>query len=262
VFNFSKRNNMSLVNSLINQVGREMGRDLYWSVKGSLLSVNESNGNGKRNLNLTPNGEVLNFLKKKKWNSKMRFSAVVEDLKNVVDLVDEKTDPRSFDWREVYAELDNKIDELKLTCSDEESLELEEIDKKNYINYSIAMGRHKTWISKQLEEMNEYPKPPSRFLIFILSPFGLTSSPLKRGGLNAVAEVLCAVIWWSLIVFGIRKLQYDTATNGGWGAIVIGFSFYLLVLLGDFISLGDLKKRQLYHESQMGSLRTYLNSLS
>ncbi len=33
---------MSLVNSLINQVGREIGRDLYWSAKSAIVSRGHS----------------------------------------------------------------------------------------------------------------------------------------------------------------------------------------------------------------------------
>jgi hypothetical protein len=256
---------MSLVNSLINQVGREIGRDLYWSAKQSFVSgsTGSLSGNARRKsqVQFSSNQELTSLVSKKKWSSRMRFAAMKQDICETIDLIDDKINPRSFDWREVYEELDNRIDELKLTCKDEEAPELEQLDKQNYVSFSISLERHKRWLAQELESDQQSVKIPSKSTIFLLSFFGLTSNKLRRGSANAVAEVFCAMIWWSLIALGLIKLRESADDKAGLGLIGIGLAFYLLILIGDFISLSDLVKGNDAKENQRNQLRKYLSSL-
>jgi hypothetical protein len=191
----------------------------------------------------------------------MRFAAMKQDIEETIQIIDDKIDPRSFDWKEVYVELDNRIDDLKLTCREEEASEFEKLDKQNFISYSVSLERHKRWLTKELESAVQSQEIPKKGTILFLSILGLTSGKLKRGSANAVAEVFCAVIWWSLIGFGIWKLRESADDKAGLGLIAFGLVFYLLILVGDFISLNELSKKTAEKDYQMAQLRNYLSSL-
>ena len=257
---------MSLVNSLINQVGREMGRDLYWSTKQTLLSGGSRRGFGsaraRNQVQVSTNQELFSLVGKKKWSNKMRFPAVKQDIIETIEIVDDKIDPRSFDWREVYAELDNRIDDLKLASTDEEAPELEELDKKNFVSYSISLARHKTWLEQMVENDEKSVATPSKGTIFFLSFFGLTSKRLRRGSLNAVAEVFCALVWWCFFSFGVFKLRQGGDDKVGLSLVAIGVGFYLIVLAGDFIALNEIVKTDGERENRRNQLKNYLVSLN
>ncbi len=256
---------MSLVNSMINQVGREMGRDLYWSTRQSLTSASARKGRSGARMSQIENNSVnqnlLLLVSKKKWSARLRFSPMVEDIQETIDMVDEQADIRTFDWKDIYAELDNKIDDLKLTCKEEEASALEELDKKNYVGFSIARSRHKTWIKQVLESSQELEQAPSSLSILALSIVGLTSGKLKRGTLNAIAEILCALVWWSFIVFGYRIMQEEGESMNGLKLMGIGLGFYGLVLIGNFIKLSDLRKVVQVKTNRRQRLQEYYNSL-
>lgn len=255
---------MSLVNSLINQVGRELGRDIYWSARSAVTSA--SRGERTRELSnirdtfLSSNEDLYKAVKKKKWSSRMRFVAMVEDISSTIEVVNERVDPAGFGWRDVYAELDAKIDELKLTCSDEEAVELEALDKQNYVGFSITLSRHRNWVQKQIEALKVLPKVPSSLKILLLSPLGLTSRSLKRGVANAIAEVLCAVVWVSLVYFGL-KLKFGANEKGGLALVLFGVLFFLIVLAGNFIVLSDLRKSRARVEQQIENMTNYLRTV-
>jgi hypothetical protein len=256
---------MSLVNSMINQIGREMGRDLYWSTRQSLTSASARKGRSGARVSQIENDSVnqnlLLLVSKKKWSARLRFSAMVEDIQETIDLVDEQIDTQSFDWKDIYAELDNKIDDLKLTCKEEEASALEELDKKNYVGFSITRSRHKNWIKQVLENSPEQEEAPSSIVILALSVVGLTSSKLKRGSLNVIAEILCALVWWTFMVFGYHLIQEESELKNGLALLGIGLGFYGLVLIGNFIALSDLRKAVREKNQRRQRLQAYHDSL-
>jgi hypothetical protein len=250
---------------MINQVGREMGRDLYWSTRQSLTSASARKGRSGARMSQIENNSVnqnlLLLVSKKKWSARLRFSPMVEDIQETIDLVDEQIDTSSFDWKDIYAELDNKIDDLKLTCKEEEAAALEELDQKNYVSFSIAKSRHKNWIKQVLASSPAPEKAPSSLMIFALSIAGLTSSSLKRGSLNIVAEILCAFVWWTFIVFGYNYIQEESEFRNGLILMGIGLGFYSLVLIGNFIALSDLRKAVQNKIQRRQQLQAYYDSL-
>jgi hypothetical protein len=256
---------MSLVNSMINQIGREMGRDLYWSTRQSLTPASGRSGRtaarARQMQNDSVNQNLLLLVTKKSWSPRMRFNAMILDIQETIDLADEQIDGRSFDWKEIYAELDNKIDDLKLTCKEEEASLLEELDKKNFASFSVTKSRHKSWIRQVLDSSPEPEKAPSSLLIFVLSIAGLTSRPLKRGWLNTIAEILCALVWWTFIVFGYNYIQDESEFKNGLILLGIGLGFYTLVLIGNLIALSDLRKSIQHKIQRRQELQSYYNGL-
>ena len=253
---------MSLVNSLINQVGREIGRDLYWTAKSAIVSNGRaSNRRVDSEVNVDENLQWSKLVKGKKWSNKMRFPAMITDIEETISIIDENIDPRCFTWQSIYKDLDDKIDDLKLHCKETEVEELERVDKMNFISYSVAMERHKRWVKESIMPSVIDLNLPSKSYILLLSIFGLASGPLKRGSLNAVAEVLMALIWWVCIGYGIFLFLNDSNIKLGLALIGIGLFLYLLVLAGDFIVLSDMKKQNSAINSKRIAIEDYLNQL-
>ena len=252
---------MSLVNSMINQVGREIGRDLYWSARQSLSS---SNGGRKRSPRssspISGNEAILQLVQQKKWASTMRLVPLAEDIAETIAYLDEHLDPRSFDWREAYMALDQKIDDLKLTCEESAAATLEDLDKKNYISYSIALERHKTWIQKEIDSLNQRSPASSSFKIFLLSFVGLASPSLRRGPGNAISEVLLIVICYAALIIGIKLLSHSTLGLYGVLSILLSFAILLFALIGNFISLRRLKNEDHQSFLRKQALEKYLAS--
>lgn len=253
---------MSLVNSLINQVGREIGKDLYWSAKSAIVSRGHStNRRVDSEVSVDENSQWSKLVKGKKWSNKMRFSAMITDIEETISVIDENINPRCFGWRDIYKDLDDKIDDLKLHCKESEVEELERVDKLNFISYSVSLERHKRWVKEIVLPSVSDLNLPSKGYIFFLSIWGLASGPLKRGGLNAFAEVLMALIWWSAISYGVFVMLTDSNTKLGLALIGIGLFLYLLVLAGDFIVLSDMKKQSSAINSKRIAIENYLNQL-
>ena len=91
---------MSIVNSFVNQIGRELGRDAYRSVmsssarKGSQRIIQE---------------EVSLLDQVKNFELLASDEKTFRHLANLVEKA-EHTDHEDFEWNELFYELDNKID--------------------------------------------------------------------------------------------------------------------------------------------------------
>ena len=243
---------------MINQVAREAGRDIYWSTRTLLTAP--SSARSTRDVNLTENELLLNYVKQKKWSGRSRFSALCEDINEAIEKVDEEINPRSFSWREVYALLDERIDELKLSCTEEEGVELENLDKKNLVSYSVTLSRHRTWMESIMDQWEQSAPCPTSGKVLGLSIIGLASSVLNRGTLNAAAELICAFMWWSAFVYGGTLLAQGKIQEGA-SMIALGVGLYLFLLAGDFISLKDLQKRFAESNRKLEQLKAYTQSL-
>ena len=95
---------MSLVNSFVNQIGRELGRDAYRSVMSPKASSNRKMQTVEAEIPIFD--QVINF--ELLANDEKTFRS----LANLVEKA-EHTDPEDFEWNELFYELDNKIDFCK-----------------------------------------------------------------------------------------------------------------------------------------------------
>jgi hypothetical protein len=128
---------MSLVNSFINQIGRELGRDAYRSV------VSGSGRIQRKQHIIELEGSILDEV--------MNFELLANDeqtFRHLTNLVEkaENTDSEDFEWNEVFHELDNKIDFCKVNLSDEYKDQLEKLDELNASNYQLLKSKHSIYI--------------------------------------------------------------------------------------------------------------------
>ena len=249
---------MGLVNGLINQVGREVGRDLYWSSRKALTNKSIRSGNSRRKPDIETdsiNARLLQLVSSKKWSSTMRFKAMVEDIQETLDHVFEHVDARAFDWPEIYIELDRKIDELKLNCKEDEAPILEDLDKKNFVNLRITLESNKVWIKRNMEIYNQESKIPSTLSVVLLSFVGLSSYKLKRSPFSIFAEVLALITAWAMIFFGRKFIIEDDSAKLGLQFIGIGFGIYCLALISSLIALSELRKVQRYNTTKAALLK-------
>jgi hypothetical protein len=133
---------MGFLQSVTNQIGRELGRDIYHSVKKKASSL----------ANITPTDDVKHKISTFKLAQYEKVT--VRNLNELVDKVAELTPLSSYEL-ELYFDLDEKIDFCKEALSDKFLVELEELDKRNLSNYKLALAEHKGWVQNRIDNLQK-----------------------------------------------------------------------------------------------------------
>jgi hypothetical protein len=277
---------MSLVNSLINQIGREMGRDIYWTARQSLTESNRVAGTrrtgniGKRNvsnsgvqIDLDVNDVMVKEIAEANLGSIANATLRRHEIEKIMEKMDSRINPRSFNWREAYVSMDNILDELKFKVDKNELAEIEKLDRRNLALYSISNSQHLNWIDSQIQTLKQSPyyglSPLSTITLIGWSVIGLASIPLKRGVLNSAAELIAAMIWLSAAFFVLNAEKFEHFERpvflaGGFFALIL----FLLILAGNFIlrserdaKVTDINGRVKALEQYASELRKQSNSL-
>lgn len=210
---------MGLVNSMVNQIGREIGKDIYRGIK-SESSDNYSLRSEISNFKLSPYDKVT--------------------IRNLANLVEksENIDSRGFnDWETCFLDLDEKIDFCKGHLESSFLPKLEELDKINSANYAVAKVRHKIFVSKKIEDVkSEIKKHEDSNVLVPIS--------LSFVGLNSIVY---KTDWWLIhipfVLFSLFWIYYRGIKGGVIGAIYFGFFIYGLVLLASFLRIWKESKR-------------------
>ena len=190
---------MSLLNSAINQIGREIGRDVYRSLK--------------TNSNDPSNNTILQEIKSFELSAYDRVS--VRNLSNLVEKTDD-INPKEINALESFFELEDKIDWCRENLKDEFNEDLDRLFKLNELNYKICLDRHKRYIDSLIEN--------------------LSTNISKYEGRNKVTSHLSNFTGWSAIVvlYFLIKNYDNLYVNTGIGH----FWFWtLMVLIGLPLSL-------------------------
>ena len=185
---------MSLVNSFINQIGRELGRDAYRSVVSGV-------SRGRRQQQMVNTEEAI-------FDQVLNFELLANDEKtyrHLANLVEkaEHTDPEDFEWQELFYELDNKIDFCKAHLAQEFQDQLEKLDVLNASNYKSVKHQHVAYIDT------------------VISHFSTTEAQLSQKNMGFA---------YLLTLIGLRagymgeKLIY-TIINVLW-VFLLGFTFF------------------------------------
>jgi hypothetical protein len=147
---------MSLVQSFINQIGREIGRDVYNSVKSN-VNVKSNYGGGTSTFLEQLNGFKLSAYDKLTMNN----------LVNLVESVS-KISPNNFNNLEYFIEVDEKIDFCKEHLDKKYEDQLEKLDSTNQKNFQEFLLLHKIYIAQVHEDLenkiNSY-KEPNKWLM-------------------------------------------------------------------------------------------------
>jgi hypothetical protein len=250
---------MSLVNALINQIGREIGRDVYYTAKRSLLNDFGSK-RSKASLNLPVNQQLLLKIEEVK---KSKSELEVEQLRNFVHEISDHVDSSTGDWDDVFVATDQLIDARKVNSSPSELIIFNEIDQLNLTNYRLKLESHQQWVREQIEILNKEEvvnwKVPNKMLLFFFSIFGSGSGFLLRGIANTVSEFLipwfCGVMVYAGMMSNARG---DKSLNL---LALFGVLIYCLTILGNFFKRSDLIKKRNGILNSIDQLKVYYQEI-
>lgn len=250
---------MGFVNALINQVGREMGRDLYWTARSSFSRGVAMKGSRKSDQNT----ELIRHIQKRKWSSRARPELLEEDIQETIALSEHEVDVSLSNWSSVFEVIDDRIDELKLNANDAHLAQLQRLEAANYNAFMRGMEAHKSLIQTRINQLetNLTDTPPSGSKVVLLSFAGLASHTLKRHIANRIAELIGMGLVYVLIFQLFLPLKYVEFNELRIYLSLFGMVLYLLLLIGHFISLNDLRKRQQHLRLQLMELQEYLHRL-
>lgn len=263
---------MSLVNAFINQIGREIGRDVYGNTRVRSSKQIPTISYSDFNENFTT--EIKSF-------ELATYDKV--SVRNLINLIEKSgnVNPRSFNWQDCYIELDNKID-FCIEHLDKEHLDkLETLDKQNAINYGVAKEQHKNYIAETIENIkNKISNYDSRNLAlgFLLSLFGLNPVYFKMsfGKIfgHLFGTIVGAICFYNGYITFIdptmhhgnlpieNETQIKTVKNVGIAIIAIGAVFYLPVLISSIKRIMNAQKINTNNQETLSTLIIYLGDLS
>ena len=125
---------MGIVNSFVNQIGREMGRDAYKSVTS-------------RNKTSSAESSILLLQDVKSFELLENDDATLREITNLVEK-SENSDSEDFEWQELFREIDNKIDFCKENLDNEHLPKLEILDQLNADNFQKVKNEHIDYIER------------------------------------------------------------------------------------------------------------------
>lgn len=147
---------MSLVQSFINQIGREIGRDVYNSVKSNVNVKSVYGGS------TTTVREQLSSFKLSAYDK-----TTMNNLINLVESVSNLS-ANNFTNLEYFIEVDEKIDFCKDHLDKKYTEQLEKLDALNQKNFQEFLLLHKIYIAQVHEDLenkiNSY-KEPNKWLM-------------------------------------------------------------------------------------------------
>ena len=242
---------MSLVNSFINQIGRELGRDAYRSVM--------SPSAGSRRKQQIVDSEVSIFDQVINFELLESDEKTVRHLANLVEKA-ENTDVEDFEWNELFYELDNKIDFCKANLPSEFHEQLEKLDEINANNYQYAKSKHVAYVDSVILHFentaaNLSKKKPS--IAAVLTIVGGRPSYMGEQFIYTLINILYIFILGTIGFNGWMTYHYPDLFNGNlpnqtpadialiqtMGKVMLGISigFYLLYF---FMGLRKILKHQ------------------
>lgn len=250
---------MSLVNALINQIGREIGRDVYHTAKRSLLN-DFSTKRGRATAHLTLNQQLLLKIEEVQ---KTKSGIALSQLKDLVHDICDHVDIKTADWDDVFIRIDRLIDERKSGATQNELNAINDIDQLNLSNYRFALSEHQNWVRDKIEALNKQDlmnwKEPSRMKLFVFSIFGAGSAFLNRGVANTIAEFL--IPWFC----GLMFCAGFTLNAGGDKSLnllaLVGLVIYSLTILGNFLKRSDLVKNRGNLQAHQDHLKVYYQEI-
>jgi len=263
---------MSLVNAFINQIGREIGHDVYRSARTR---------SSKHIPIATFNDFNDDFLTETKSFELAAYDKV--SVRNLINLIEksENINPKTFNWQECYLELDNKIDFCKEHLDKEHQEKLEALDKDNAMNFAVAKERHKSFIAKTIENIKtEITINENRSLVlaFALSLLGLNPLYYKMNFGKIFGHLFGAIVGGICFYYGYITLIDPTMHHGnlplntdseinkiknvGIAIMVIGLVFYLPVLISSIKRIISVQKLNSNNQDTLVTLIKYLDDLN
>jgi hypothetical protein len=226
---------------MINQIGREVGRDIYRGMKNDSSKVG------------IPTDKLFKGVKEFQLSSYEKVT--IKNLEKLVENVSE-VNTESFNWNKYFIELDFKIDFCKTKMSPEYLERLEELDKINASNFELASVRHKNYVKELIvlcENKIETFESRNKVKNVILSFFGLYVITQKKEFIGII-HLIGGLIGLALIVTGLLNPEAQfVRTNFFFGII-----FYLPMIISVMVRL---RKERKANESVKESLILFQNHI-
>lgn len=262
---------MGIVNSFVNQIGREMGRDTYRSIttSGKTIRSKQHYESTESLLESVKSFELLN-----------RQEDTIRQITNLVEK-SENANPEDFEWQELFVEIDNKIDFCKENLSVEYQLKLEQLDKRNADNYQKIKNKHIEYIEQIiafLKNTSIQPKTKNKKIATLLSFIGLR--PYYMDGKHTLSIYNLILIGALTAIFYKGYITFDDPISNAGNMHIetseqiekvsrIGMSLMICILILYFIYLRfALKKIATYkapineNQNQAQQFQVYLDQLN
>ena len=167
---------MSFFNSLVNQVGREVGRDIYRTTKYNILSAYNKIKDSSSSSNYSILKEINNFeFSVYDKHSIRRFQNITDKLKNI--------NPESFDWDDVYEAYYDLLSRFESRIGDKADIsdirrdlpKLFNIHKDIHVRYLKRIALKFYDIRQENQNMVDKIKSKNKFVKFFMTLIGLNS---------------------------------------------------------------------------------------
>ncbi|MBM3165820.1 MAG: hypothetical protein FJZ80_10225 [Bacteroidetes bacterium] len=198
---------MGLVNSFINQIGRELGRDAYRTIN--------SRQRGRLQQKIADAEEPI-------YTQVLNFELLADDeqtFRHLANLVEkaEHVDPEDFKWQELFNELDNKIDFCKANLTQKYQGPLEKLDVLNARNYKAIKAKHIAYIDAVISHFddNETKLAERNLGIACLATLiGLRPSYMREQHIYTVINILYLAMLGLIFFLGITTYNNPKDFSG------------------------------------------------
>lgn len=205
--NFGKRGIMGIVNSFVNQIGREIGRDTYRSVT--------SNNKGRNNVSTAQSSDQL-LQDVKFFQLSGDDEATLLLITNLVEK-SENSDPEDFEWQELFKELDNKIDFCKDNLDTAYHPKLAILDQLNADNFQKIKKEHIDYIKRVivvLENNDKILEQKNITTAKLLSLIGLRPYYMDKKVVYSILNIILLIILGNIFYLGYLAYS-EPILNGG-----------------------------------------------
>jgi hypothetical protein len=186
---------MGIVNSFVNQIGRETGRDAYRSIISS-SKIRSKVSSVESPISLLQDVKIFELT----GNDKATFLKIT----NLVEK-SENSDPEDFEWEELFQELDNKIDFCKDNLDKEYHPKLEILDQLNADNYQKVKKEHIDYIERiidMLENNNKILEQKNITTAKLVSLIGLRPYYMDKKVVYSTINIILLLIMGSIFYLG------------------------------------------------------------
>jgi hypothetical protein len=201
---------MGIVNSFINQIGRETGRDVYRSIVSS----------SKTRIKVSSEESSISLLQDvKSFELMAKDEATLLKITNLVEK-SENSDPEDFEWQDLFREIDNKIDFCKDNLNKEYHPKLEILDQLNADNFQKVKKEHIDYIKRVIEVLEnnfKHSKQKNITLAKILSFIGLRPFYLEGKTVISLYNIFLLLIMGSVFYKGYLAFSEPVLNAGNMG---------------------------------------------
>jgi hypothetical protein len=261
---------MGLVQSFINQIGREAARDVYRSGSKKLKTLVTNSSEGFTNQGIL--NEIKNF---ELYSTE---DTTFLELSNLIEKA-EHSEVNNFDWEEIFLELDNKIEFCKESLEPTYKAKLQALDEKNQVNFLNKKNQHLAVIQellKNLQKVNDSSINPKGSMVFVTAFLGITPVYFRQSAARIVLYLITIGIVAVCFFYGYMFLSYPrqfianskmdvqeslrAARSLGITLLVLGSIFYALIALSSLKHIRRKRDEYTAKEEYLLLLEKYLSS--